>query len=470
MTFSLPTQPISLRALLAAAALALGGCGREAAAPALPDLVETLTPSVVNISASPPTTGEANARQSLSLGSGFIWLADGYIITNAHVVSQAPQGLTVKLQNRHEYTAQVIGIDQSTDLALLKIDAPDLAAVAVADPARLRIGESVVAIGAPYGFDHTVTTGILSAKARSLSTDQYVPYLQTDAAISPGNSGGPLFNARGSVVGVTTQILADQQGMGIGAAFAIPIDVAVRVAEQLRDHGRVRRAWLGLVVEGLDAPSAAALGLETVRGARITEVTSDSPAAESGLRVGDVVLAIEGRPLNGSRDLPPLMGVLTPGAMVTVDLVRDGRPVQIRVELSETEPERVPSSTRPPPSPWGESSAAAPVTPAPSEPRSVAGHQDNPLGIRVESQDAGQRNSIPLLGGGVRIVQVDSEPAVRAGLRVDDLLLQVNGQSVNSPERFDEVVGRLTPEASVPLLVQRRGSPLFLTLDMPRRP
>ena len=232
--------------------------------------------------------------------------------------------------------------------------------------------------------------------------------------------------------------------------------------------GAGRRAGLGRVGEGLDAPSATALGLDTVRGARILEVTPDSPAAESGLRAGDVVLGINGRPLNDSRDLPPLMGQFSPGTMADVELIREGRSVQIRVELGEAEPEASTARTRSPPAPWG-APGSPPATPPPVASRPETGLRDNPLGIRVESLDAQQRNSIPLLRGGVRIVRVDSEAAVRAGLRVDDLLLQVNGQSVNSVERFDEVVERLAPEASVPLLVQRRGAPLFLTLDLPRR-
>lgn len=457
------------RALALFLAIVLAACGREGSPPALPDLVATLTPSVVNISAAAPGDAPRTSRQASSLGSGFVWQADGHIVTNAHVVNQAPQGVVVKLQNRHSYAARLVGIDEATDLAVLKIDAPELVAVQIADLSTLRVGMSLVAIAAPYGFEHMVTTGILSAKAHSFAADPYVPYLQTDAAIHPGHSGGPLFDAFGRVVGVSTQMLVDPRGAaGTGVGFAIPIDLALRVAEQLRDDGRVRRAWLGLVVEGLDAPSATALGLDTVRGARILEVTPDSPAAESGLRAGDVVLRINGRPLNDSRDLPPLMGQFSPGTMADVELIREGRSVQIRVELGEAEPEPSASRNRPPPAPWGAPSSP-PATPPPVASRPATGLRDNPLGIRVESLDAQQRNSIPLLRGGVRIVRVDSEAAVRAGLRVDDLLLQVNGQSVNSLERFDEVVGRLAPEASVPLLVQRRGAPLFLTLDLPRR-
>lgn len=461
-------RPLRFLPLALFLAIVLAACGREGSPPALPDLVATLTPSVVNISAAAPGDAPRASRQASSLGSGFVWQADGHIVTNAHVVKQAPQGVVVKLQNRHSYAARLVGIDEATDLAVLKIDSPELVAVQIADLSTLRVGMSLVAIAAPYGFEHMVTTGILSAKARSFAADPYVPYLQTDAAIHPGHSGGPLFDAFGRVVGVSTQMLADPRGAGTGVGFAIPIDLALRVAEQLRDDGRVRRAWLGLVVEGLDAPSATALGLDTVRGARILEVTPDSPAAESGLRAGDVVLGINGRPLNDSRDLPPLMGQFSPGTMADVELIREGRSVQIRVELGEAEPEASTARTRSPPAPWG-APGSPPATPPPVASRPETGLRDIPLGIRVESLDAQQRNSIPLLRGGVRIVRVDSEAAVRAGLRVDDLLLQVNGQSVNSVERFDEVVQRLAPEASVPLLVQRRGAPLFLTLDLPRR-
>lgn len=448
-------------ALLVAMAVVLAACGRIQAPPALPDLIDELMPSVVHVSASAEGSGVRSGR---SLGSGFIWSAEGYVLTNAHVIEGATD-ITLQLHDRRQFTARRVGVDAATDLALLKIDAAELPAVQMANVDLLRVGEQLIAIGAAFGLDPSVTTGILSAKGRTFEADQQVPYLQTDAAIHPGNSGGPLFNASGKVVGVNTQMLTRDRRSGSGVAFAIPADVVQRVAEQLRDHGSVRRAWLGLVVRGVSTELAERLGLPDARGGLVTQVTPESPAAESGLRVGDVVLAINGKPLNSSRELPPMISLLDPGSMAQLSLARDGRFIDITVELAEADP-ALPEPSLPPPPMW---SVDVPPTPT-TAPLLSTGSVANRLGIQVAPLDAAERQSIPLMSGGVRISSVDEGPAIRAGLRVGDLLLQVNGQSVNSPERFAQVVARLTPEASVPVLVQRRGSPLFLNIDVPRNP
>lgn len=463
MPRSLTLLAIVARRLLPLATLfVLAACGRMQAPPALPDLIDKVMPSVVQISASPTDDG-ADARPSgRSLGSGLIWSADGYIVTNLHVIDGASE-ILVQLHDRRQLKARRVGVDVATDLALLKIEASELPAVEMANLDQLRVGEPLIAVGAAFGLDPSVTSGILSAKGRIFEAEQQVPYLQTDAAIHPGNSGGPLFNGWGQVVGVNTQMLTRDRRASAGVAFAIPADVVQRVAEQLRDHGSVRRAWLGVVVRGVTPELAERLGLPDTGGGWVSQVTAESPAAESGLRVGDVVLAINGKPLSTSRDLPPMIGLLDPGSMAQLSLARDGRFIEITVELAEAEPASgVPSL--PPPPLWARDVPATPAPTLSSRPGS------NRLGIQVAPLDAAERQSIPLMSGGVRISSVDEGPAIRAGLRVGDLLLQVNGQSVNSPERFAQVVARLTPEASVPVLVQRRGSPLFLNIDVPRNP
>jgi serine protease Do len=434
---------------------------------ALPDLVARVSPSVVNISTvseplalpSGHPAIDAEALGPQSLGSGIIWSADGDVLTNYHVIRDARE-IRVRLLDRREYDARLIGFDEPSDLALLKIEAQGLPAVRLADARRIRPGQGVLAIGSPFGFDYSVTSGIISAMGRALDTEQYVPFLQTDAAINPGNSGGPLFNSRGEVVGVNSQIFS-QTGGSTGVAFAIPVDIADKVARQLRESGRVRRGWLGLVVQALAREQAQALGLEKVEGALVADVLAGSPAAEAGLRVGDVILAADGEALPSSRELPPLVGRLDPGTMLRLDVLRQGRRIDLRVEIGEL------VAVEPP---------VAALTPLPSPPRSTPAPSPRPtpdpvarLGLEITALTAAERDSAQMLSGGVRVVSVVDGPALRAGIRVDDLLLQINGQTVDSPERYREVVERLTPGATVPVLLQRRGAPVFLAIDVPTR-
>lgn len=430
---------------------------------ALPDLVERVSPSVVNISTvsefpvlpSGHPTLDPEALGPQSLGSGIIWSADGDVLTNYHVIRDARE-IRVRLLDRREYDARLIGFDEPSDLALLKIEAQGLPAVRLADARRIRPGQGVLAIGSPFGFDYSVTSGIISAMGRALDTEQYVPFLQTDAAINPGNSGGPLFNSRGEVVGVNSQIFS-QTGGSTGVAFAIPVDIADKVARQLRDSGRVRRGWLGLVVQALAREQAQALGLEKVEGALVAEVLAGSPAAEAGLRVGDVILAVDGVSLPSSRELPPRVGRLDPGAMVQLDVLREGRRFDLRVEVGEL--------VAIDPTPQAASPSPPPTTPRPS-PRPTPDPTAR-LGLEIAPLTAAERDSAQMLSGGVRVVSVVDGPALRAGIRVDDLLLQINGQTVDSPDRYREVVERLTPGATVPVLLQRRGAPVFLAIDVP---
>ena len=462
-------------------ALLLVSCERSAApavisgAPDFADLVERVSPSVVNIStvpadrAAPRSSNEhAEALQDApewfrrffenqpdpeaqdegapldpqSLGSGFVLWKDGYILTNYHVVRDAKE-VIVRLLDRRQFTAQVVGSDEASDLALLKIDANDLPVVKLGDSAKLRPGQWVLAIGSPFGFDYSVTAGIVSAKGRALITEQYVPFIQTDVAINPGNSGGPLFNLAGEVVGVNSQIYS-QSGGYQGVSFSIPIDVAAKVAGQLKDSGRVTRGWLGVVVQEVDRDLAQQFRLERPEGALVARVIPQGPAALAGVREGDIILSFNGQELPSSSTLPHLVGIADPGSKATLKLIRDGKPLTLKVEVGSLAPGTDLSFAEEPPAP-----------PA------------GPLGMTVRPLTAAERRQAQVLSGGVLIVDIVDGPATRAGLRAGDVLLQIAGQEVNSLARLAEVAGRLTPGQTVPVLVQRRGAPLFLAMDMP---
>ncbi|MGH7185053.1 MAG: Do family serine endopeptidase, partial [Pseudomonadota bacterium] len=333
-----------------------------AAAAQLPDfteLVEKQGPAVVNIStaqsvrnpllpqapnlqeddpfyeffrrfAPPPGPREF---QSQSLGSGFIISQDGYILTNAHVVEAADE-ITVKLTDKREFKAKVIGADRRTDIALIKIDATGLPAVRFGDPTKLRVGEWVLAIGSPFGFENTVTAGIVSAKGRSLPQENYVPFIQTDVAVNPGNSGGPLFNLRGEVVGINSQIYSRTGGF-MGLSFAIPIDVANDIAQQLRTSGKVTRGRIGVVIQPLTKELADGFGLARPQGALVNSVEKGGPADKAGVEPGDVILRFDGKDVASSEDLPRIVGATRPGAKVTMQIWRSKNPRDLQVVVGE---------------------------------------------------------------------------------------------------------------------------------------
>ncbi|ULQ46576.1 trypsin-like peptidase domain-containing protein [Flagellatimonas centrodinii] len=457
-----PAAVLLLCGLVLVSACDRAGGGDDAVA----DLVEQVSPSVVNISTvsdplglpvgHPAVDEESDLSAPQSLGSGFVWSADGYVLTNYHVIRDARE-IFVRLLDRRQFEATLVGHDEPSDLALLRIDATGLPAARLADARLVRPGQQVLAIGSPFGFDYSVTAGIISAKGRALDSEQYVPFLQTDAAINPGNSGGPLFNLRGEVVGVNSQIFS-QTGGSTGVAFAIPVDVADKVARQLRDRGTVTRGWLGLVVQAVSRSQARELSLDKAEGAWVTDVLPDSPAEQAGLRAGDVILRFNGQALPSSRELPPLVGSVDPGDMVTLDLVRDRRRVEIRLEVGTLDGS---AAARP-------DSDLAPLRPTVSpSPPPLQAEVGGALGLVIRALSPEERRDAQVLSGGVRLTEVLDGPALRAGLRPGDVLLQLNGQTVDSPDRFDEVVARLTPGATVPVLVQRRGAPLFLALDIP---
>src|SRR3954465_15774992 len=289
--------------------------------------------------------GPAPRPESRSLGSGFVINQDGYVLTNAHVVEGADE-ITVKFTDKREFKAKVIGADKRTDIALIKIEATGLPAVRFGDPQKLKVGEWVVAIGSPFGFDNTVTAGIVSAKGRSLPQENFVPFIQTDVAINPGNSGGPLFNMRGEVVGINSQI-SSRTGGFMGLSFAIPIDVAIDIQKQLREKGRVARGRIGVVIQEVTRDLATSFGLDRARGALVNSVEKGSPADKAGIEATDIILAFDGKQVESSSDLPRLVGSTRPGSQASVEVWRKGQKRTLNVTVAELQEERVASADKP---------------------------------------------------------------------------------------------------------------------------
>jgi serine protease Do len=365
------------------------------------------------------------------IGSGFIVSSDGQILTNAHVVAEATEVL-VRLTDKREFRAKVLGVDRKTDVALIKIDARDLPAVKIGDPANSRVGEWVAAIGSPFGFENTVTAGIISAKARRLPDEDYVPFIQTDVAVNPGNSGGPLFNMRGEVIGINSLIFSGTGGF-MGLSFAIPIDVAMKVKDDLLKHGKVRRGRIGVGVQPVTAQLAESFGMRSAQGALVTMVEAGGPADRAGMKVGDVILAIGERDVMQSADLPAIVGETAPGTTISVHIWRDGAAKALRVTVGEAPSER---------------------GYAPPEGSTVAN-----LGVVVRPLSDDEARQIQARG--LLVLDVEG-PAAAAGLQPGDVILAVNNQPVASVEQLRERVraarGRLA------LLVQRGDVRIFVPL------
>src|SRR5512134_248906 len=289
--------------------------------------------------------GPGARPESRSLGSGFVITADGYILTNAHVIDAADE-INVKLTDKREYKAKVIGADKRTDVALIKIEASGLPVVRMGDPAKLKVGEWVLAIGSPFGFENTVTAGIVSAKGRSLPQENFVPFIQTDVAVNPGNSGGPLFNLRGEVVGINSQIYSRTGGF-MGLSFAIPADVALDIQKQLREKGRVARGRIGVVIQEVTRDLATSFGLDRPRGALVNSVEKGSPAERGGIEATDIITRFDGRPVESSSDLPRIVGATRPGASVQVEVWRKAAPRTLSLTVGELREDRVASRDAP---------------------------------------------------------------------------------------------------------------------------
>ncbi|RRQ21196.1 DegQ family serine endoprotease [Thiohalobacter thiocyanaticus] len=387
--------------------------------------------------------GEPREHEAKSLGSGVIISKDGYILTNNHVVQDAKE-IIVRFNNRDELVAEVVGTDPRSDVALLKVEAEDLPVARLGKAEELKVGEWVLAIGSPFGFESSATAGIVSAKGRALPSENYVPFIQTDVAINPGNSGGPLFNMDGEVVGVNSQIFSRTGGY-MGLSFAIPIEVAMDVAEQLKTEGRVSRGWLGVLIQEVTRDLAQSFGLDKPQGALVSKVVPDSPAAKAGLQVGDIILEFNGRQVIRSRNLPHIVGSTPVGKRAEVRILRDGKRRTLQVTLGELEDDQ---------------QAAA-------EPAATQTGKSDRLGLVVASVPAELREQLELGEGGVMIQELKSGAASRAGVREGDIIVRFNNETVKDVEHFNRLVEGMEKGSSVPVLIQRRSGPLFLAIRVP---
>jgi serine protease Do len=390
--------------------------------------------------------GPGARPEARSLGSGFIISADGYILTNAHVVDGADE-INVRFTDKREFKAKVIGADRRTDIAVIKIDAAGLPAVRFGDPTKLKVGEWVVAIGSPFGFENTVTAGIVSAKGRSLPQENFVPFIQTDVAINPGNSGGPLFNMRGEVVGINSQIYSRTGGF-MGLSFAIPIDVALDIQKQLREKGRVARGRIGVVIQEVTRDLATSFGLDRPRGALVNSVEKGSPADKAGVEATDIILSFDGKGVESSSDLPRLVGSTRPGSQSALEVWRKGQTRKLNITVAELQEDRVAASTP--------QSRAKPQAEAPA----------NRLGIVVGELSAEQKKGLSLNHG---LVVTDVRPDSKADVRKGDVLLTMvhKGQhtDLRSVEQFNRLLSGLDKNAVITLQVRRGESTAFVTIS-----
>ncbi len=385
-------------------------------------------------------------RERAGMGSGFVVSEDGYVVTNNHVVDNAIK-VVVRLSDRREFDAEVIGADARSDLAVLKIDARDLTALSLADDTEVKVGQWVLAIGSPFSLDFSVTAGIVSALGRSLPTesgDNYVPFIQTDVAINPGNSGGPLFNLEGEVIGVNSQIFT-RSGGSIGLSFAIPTSVVKNVVGQIQANGMVERGWLGVSIQDVDRNLADSFGLDRPRGALIAQVGKESPAERGGLLSGDVIVQFDGEDIETSADLPHVVGLIAPGTLCTVNIIRDGSEQTLEVEVGGLSADQV-----------------ARVDAGVSEDGALV-----LLGMRVAPADSAVLAEMGLAGG-VVITEVEPGSAAAAsGVREGDILTRFGSTAVTRIRDLEEASEGLTPGASVPLRLIRGGSPLFIGIRIP---
>ena len=458
-----------------AAVLMLGQAVPVMAQAQLPDftqLVEEASPAVVNISTTqklperrvssmgqmpdleglppglrdffersmPPSGKGGRQREAQSLGSGFIISPDGYILTNNHVVADADE-IIVRLSDRSEMKAKLVGTDPRSDVALLKIEGKNLPVLKLGKSQDLKAGQWVVAIGSPFGFDHTVTQGIISAIGRSLPNESYVPFIQTDVPINPGNSGGPLFNLAGEVVGINSQIYTRSGGF-MGVSFAIPIDVAMDVANQLKAGGKVSRGWLGVVIQEVNKDLAESFGLDKPAGALVAQVLDDGPAAKGGLQVGDVILSMNGQPIVMSADLPHLVGALKAGSKASLEVIRNGKRQNLELTVGA-----IPDEGKEMSSPTG------------------AEQSSNRLGVSVADLSEEQKKANDIKGG-VIITDVQDGPAALIGLQPGDVITHLNNQAITNGKQFTEIAKALPKNRSVSMRVLRQGRASFITFKL----
>ncbi|HWS25358.1 MAG TPA: DegQ family serine endoprotease [Xanthomonadales bacterium] len=389
-----------------------------------------------------PGEGGGQAPERRGSGSGFIIGANGRILTNAHVVKDADE-IVVTLSDNREFKAKVLGADERTDVALIEIEAKGLPVVRLGNSDQLEVGEWVLAIGAPFGMSYTATQGIVSATERQLR-ETYVPFIQTDAAVNPGNSGGPLFNARGEVIGINSQILSGSGGY-MGLSFAIPINTANLIAKQLADKGFVERGYLGIQFQAVTGAHARAFGLDRPRGALVASVEPDGPAEKAGVKPGDIVLSYNGKQLESSGELPPLVGATPVGAKATIEVLRDGDKRELAVTIGKLKEDATAATPR-------------------NDPSAPAEASESRLGITVSELTAEQLKQLGI-DGGVLITAVQQGPAARAGLARGDVILEANRQHVGSIDDLREAIGEPADGEQTLLLVRRGEGSLFMVVE-----
>ncbi len=385
-------------------------------------------------------------RDRAGMGSGFILSEDGYVVTNNHVVENARQ-ILVRLPDRQEYDATLVGTDPRSDLAVLKIQAEDLPALPLADDEQVKVGQWVLAIGSPFSLDFSVTAGIVSAVGRSLPTemgDNYVPFIQTDVAINPGNSGGPLFNLEGEVIGVNSQIFT-RSGGSIGLSFAIPASVVRNVVTQIQETGVVERGWLGVSIQDVDRNLADSFGLDRPRGALIAQVGGDSPAERAGLLSGDVIIQFDDEEIETSADLPHVVGLIAPGTRCEAVVIRDGSKIAVEVEVGGLGANQVARVGR----------------------GVVSDGSSTVLGMRIAPVDPKALSELGLAGG-VQVVTIESQsPAAEAGVREGDILTRLGSRPIGRMRDVEDARNELIPGTSLPARLIRAGSPLFIGIRVP---
>jgi serine protease Do len=390
----------------------------------------------------PGQGGQPNQEfKSQSLGSGFIISADGYILTNAHVVNEADEVL-VKLSDKREFKAKIIGTDKRTDVALIKIDATNLPKATIGDPAALKVGEWVAAIGSPFGLENTMTAGIVSAKGRALPQENFVPFIQTDVAINPGNSGGPLYNLRGEVVGVNSQIYS-RSGGSMGLSFSIPIDVAIDISNQLKANGKITRGWLGVAIQELTKELAESFGMKNNNGVLIAGVEKTGPAEKGGLLAGDVITKFDGKMINTSSDLPRAVGSAKPGKTVPVDIFRKGTVKTLNVVVGEM--------------PNDPNEAAPSLKPAPKA-------EVNKIGLTLKELTPQQKKK--LNGKNGLLVTETIGTAAQAGIRRGDVILGLNNSESQSVELFNKQINAVPAGKTVAVLVLRGENTLYVPIKV----
>ncbi len=460
------------QAALAATAAATAQCtpGEVAALPDFSPLVARYGPAVVNIEVvekaeegggdqgddplnqffrrfgipAPGGDQQRNEEPVRGAGSGFIVSSDGYILTNRHVVEGASE-VTVRLVDQREFRAKVVGTDERTDIAVLKIEATGLPVVHFGDPAKVRPGQWVLAIGSPFGFQNSATAGIVSAIGRSLPTENYVPFIQTDVAVNPGNSGGPLFNLQGEVIGINSQIFSRTGGF-MGVSFAIPIDVAANVERQIITVGHVVRGMIGVTIQEVTADLADSFGLGSPRGALVSSVTGKSPAAAAGIRAGDVILAVDGHAIDQFGELSSRISAMRPGSEATLTLWRDRKDQTVRVRVEELkEPQTAAAGSG--------AAHAAPVV-----------HKPNALGLVVRALQPQEKAEAQTSGS--LVVEGVSGGAELAGVEPGDVILGVDGRRISSVEELESAAKR-AHKKSIALLIQREGQQLFVPVPVP---